>query len=68
MTLPFHVPDTIVPTLVILPCTAAGNVELILGAPTPSVINTPLFAAATFNIARPKAVISVSAQVFTPVV
>jgi hypothetical protein len=41
-------PDTVrpvrVPTLVILPCTADGKVEPILGTPPALVISTPLFA------------------------
>ena len=41
---PVTVSPAIVPRLVIFPCTAAGNVELIEGTPAPLVIRTPLLA------------------------
>ncbi len=56
ITLPFQVPDAIVPVDVILPCTALGNVDEIDGAPPPLVINTPLFA-----VAKPETTVPVAA-------
>jgi hypothetical protein len=46
MTEPFHVPDVIVPNVVIFPVTAVGKVELMLGTPPADVMRTPLFAVA----------------------
>ena len=47
MTEPFQVPDEIVPSDVIFPCTAEGNVLEIEGTPPALVIKTPLFPVAS---------------------
>ena len=39
---PVHVPVPMVPTVVMLVCTAEGNVEDMLGTPVPLVMSTPL--------------------------